>query len=167
MGIDVTWYSHVTPLHGLSDDAAEEMGGTRFCANDDFPGREAPLVGGWHTFQNHGDVLTMGYISYTHWRNWLAKIAGWPSKADPFSSNEASHCVDCWDGAQGPFAELINFSDCEGTLGATVCSKLAKDFAEFDAKAAASGTGYYYEIYKRFRHATETAAATRGAIRFH
>jgi hypothetical protein len=40
-----------------------------------------------------------------------------------------------WNGNKGPFSELINFSDCEGTIGSEVSKKLLKDFEEYKSKA--------------------------------
>jgi hypothetical protein len=74
--------------------------------------------------------------------------------------------VACWNGAQGPFSELIHFSDCEGVIGTAVSKKLAADFAAFDEKAKAAGNERYYAKYQEWRKAFEMAA-NGGAVDFH
>ena len=44
---------------------------------------------------------------------------------------------DAWERTDGPFWELINFSDCEGVIGPKTSAKLAGDFAAFQEKADA------------------------------
>ncbi|EJO27445.1 hypothetical protein QWC_31809, partial [Achromobacter marplatensis] len=104
------------------------------------------------------------------WRDELAKAAGYPKgKYKQHGMDWESHCVECWNGAQGPFSELINFSDCEGAIGTAVSAKLARDFAEFDAKAKDhSGDlgARFYQLYKEFRAVFEMAADS-GAVYFH
>lgn len=53
------------------------------------------------------------------------------------------HDATCWQGATGPFSELINFSDCEGVIGPKTAAKLARDFAAFEAQAEAWGDDFY------------------------
>lgn len=110
------------------------------------------------------------YGGYGAWRNELAKIAGYPAGTyNQYGNDYESHCVACWDGAEGPFSELINFSDCEGLIGAKVAAKLAADFAEFDEKAKAHTSGVwedrFYPKYQEWRAAFEMAA-DGGAVQF-
>lgn len=96
------------------------------------------------------------YSGYNHWRDWLAGLVGTTPEA-------------VWDGAQPPaFRELIDFSDCEGTIGPEVAAKLAKDFADYDekAKAADNDDGFMYQRYQHWRKAFEMAAKN-GAVKFH
>jgi hypothetical protein len=99
------------------------------------------------------------YSGYNWWRNELARMAGYPGRDN---RGETSYCLDCWEGKTGPFSELINFSDCEGTIGSEYSTKLARDFAEFDAKALAMGEEFY-ESYQDWRKAFELAA-DNGAV---
>ena len=74
----------------------------------------------------------------------------------------------CWSGQQGPFCELINFSDAEGIIGASVSAELAKDFAEFQERAASFDWQHphFKELYQQWREAFELAS-DNGAVRFH
>lgn len=68
-----------------------------------------------------------------------------------------------------PFFELINFSDCEGFIGHTVCEKLAKDFRDNEhlipAEEKNCAFPYFYEKYKEWKKALELASDS-GAVQF-
>ena len=74
------------------------------------------------------------------------------------------------NGAQGrPFFELIHFSDCEGIIGPKISAKLAKDFADNQAKAdvyRVDEASWFREKYSDWRRAFEMAA-DNGAVEFH
>lgn len=95
------------------------------------------------------------YSGYNSWRNNLAKLAGWESDHDAWENGKLGDS----------FYELINFSDCEGTLGTEVCKKLLKDFIEFEDKVNKNDT-YFYNLYLEWKKAF-TIAAENGAISFH
>jgi hypothetical protein len=102
------------------------------------------------------------YSGYSEWRNNLAVLAGWRND---------EHAWGTPDGAGTPFMELINFSDCEGVIGAAVSAKLAKDFAEWQERAVQYGAlvdddGWFLEKFGEWRRAFEMAA-DNGAVRFH
>lgn len=93
------------------------------------------------------------YSGYNQWREWLAALAGHGTPETIWNTPSPS----------GPFVEMINFSDCEGTIGPDVSAKLAKDFAEWDERAKVSGEGdggkySNYGRYCNFREAFEAAA---------
>jgi hypothetical protein len=174
MGLDTSWYRGLKKRDDVIFDGDGEPTNVenyyRPYANDDFAGREKPLEHrAVYEYEASGrEGIHMGYGSYNHWRDWLAKIAGWPEKTyRQYDRDWPSHCVDCWNGATGPFSELINFSDCEGAIGAEVAAKLAKDFAEYDEKAKAGARDERdYQIYRDMRFAFEQAAQN-GAVDFH
>lgn len=88
--------------------------------NPHFPGRiEGARAMVPFTFQGSFDFRAGSYGTYGGWRNWLENIV-------VIEHPEA-------------FAELIHFSDCEGTIGPVVCEKLWRDFARYadEAKYAA------------------------------
>lgn len=98
------------------------------------------------------------YSGYGEWRNWLATIAGYKGSED------------VWDNAKegDVFFELINFSDCEGTLGTLVCRKLLNDFIKFQpvVDKISDDYNYYKQRYADWTYAL-TLAADNGAISFH
>jgi hypothetical protein len=57
---------------------------------------------------------------------------------------------------EGPFTELINL--CEDVIGPKVAGKLAKDFADYQTRADATGGDDFIENYRDFRKAFELAA---------
>ena len=69
-----------------------------------------------------------------------------------------------------PFYELINFADCEGTIGATTSKKLNDDFLSHMAQARKvslkKGDSYFYEKFIAWEKAF-AMAADGGFVRFH
>jgi len=107
------------------------------------------------------------YGGYNRWREQLAELAGYPAgDYEQYGRTYQSHCVPCWNGEAGPFSELINFSDCEGVIGASVSAKLAKDFADFQPKADAHEDDRFRMKYAEWRQAFEMASDS-GAVDFH
>jgi hypothetical protein len=170
MGLDITWYRGLTKAVG--NEAFDERGELReeddwlqLYANPDFPGRADDIEEAVAYRPEESDSFSAGsYGYYNFWRDQLAELAGYPKGRT--QDGRESACVPCWNGAQGPFAELINFSDCEGVIGATVSAKLAADFAEHQAKAEAHPDDRFRDRYALWRRAFEKAA-DRGCVDFH
>lgn len=179
MGLDVSAYARIKKLDVLFDDDGDVIDPTsrepveydfKSYHNPDFPGRADDIAARGVYLAEDVVGLSVGYGGYNAWREELAKVAGYPKGSfKQYGRNQESHCVECWKGAQGPFAELINFSDCEGTIGTAVSAKLARDFAEFESKAKAHESDMgerFYTLYDEFRAAFEMAADA-GAVNFH
>lgn len=151
---DKHWQTHVVFSDGLIDGTEKE-----------FPGRTAGLDRDsvFHIDpQNKLGFRAGSYSGYNSWRQWLAKMVG---------IDDLHHW---WENPQpGPFAELLNFSDCEGVIGPEVSKKLAKDFEENREKALelagrmdnTYGT-YWLELYDKWALAFKMAA-DGGAVDFH
>lgn len=155
MGLDITAHRGLTPVGKFDPDSDEEQEISLF-DNTDFPGRMAGLdPNAIYEAKDSVGFNAGSYSGYNIWRDQLAKIAGYPSASYVWKS-KAKYT---------PFEELINFSDCEGTIGPIVAAKLAKDFADFDETASLSGD-YFYAKYKEWRNAFEMAA-DNGAVEFH
>ena len=171
MGLDVSSFSKLKPAPDAErdedGDLADYENHTQFYDNPDFPGRiEGVVAEQAYTIEGECDHLSMGYGRYNGWRDELAKLAGYPLESyQNYGARAESHCVACWNGAAGPFAEQINFSDCEGTIGPVVSAKLAKDYAEFADKAEQVG-GAFWDYYQKWRRAFELGADS-GAVNFH
>lgn len=171
MGLDITAYSKLVEAPDAERDSDGQLvdydNFTSFYSNDAFPGRMQGLTEGM-AYRTNGECsgLSAGYGSYNAWREELAKLAGYPAEMrEQYGRQVESYCAACWGGAQGPFAEQINFSDCEGTIGPVVSAKLAKDYAEFAEKAETVG-GYFWEKYQEWRAAFDLGA-DNGAVSFH
>jgi hypothetical protein len=135
----------------------------------DYPERANGLPSG----PVHGEVVfgfrAGSYSGYNEWREQLAKLAGYPAVLHRSSwekEQRARHAAGAWAATEGPFWELINFSDCEGTIGPRVAFKLAKDFAEWQERADAIDDDYFKSKYAEWRRAFETAQDF-GAVDFH
>lgn len=87
------------------------------------------------------------YAGYNNFRNELSKLAGYKDS------------LDIWNNKyQGPFVELINFSDCEGTIGFKISSKLLSDFKDFNDLAKLHPDPFFYENYRNWTKACEMAS---------
>jgi hypothetical protein len=76
------------------------------------------------------------------------------------------HDAAAWGMSEGPFWELIHFSDCEGTIGPEVSAKLAQDFARYQDQADAHPDERFRDLYATWRTAFEMASQG-GAVDFH
>lgn len=172
MGLDATWYRGLKKRDDVVFDGDGEPTNVdryfRPYANPDFPGREGSLDHkAVYEYEGAGDAWSGAYSRYSRWREWLAKVAGYPLLSyKEYGRDQPSYCVACWNGASGPFSELINFSDCEGVIGPEIAAKLAKDFEAFDGIAKSSDEEDFYARYQAWRTAFEQAALN-GAVAFH
>jgi hypothetical protein len=157
MGLDITAYRKIEPVRKWKgDDDGYDEGLARFWILPDFKAaaddvKEETL----YRYAEEFDFRAGSYSGYNAWRAWLAGLVGTtPEKV--------------WNNPKpGPFVELINFADNEGTIGPKTAAKLAKDFAEYDSHAKKASTdGWEYERYQHWRKAMEMAA-DGGAISFH
>lgn len=136
--------------------------------NTAFPGSCKGLQTGaiyLHTGREH--MWSSSYHSYGNWREQLAKLAEYPM--EPYQAYKGAtaqlmHVAGAWSSDKGPFWELVNFSDCEGTLGTEVCRKLLRDFIQFEHKAATMRESFQagYQTWKR----TFEFASDNGAVDF-
>jgi hypothetical protein len=176
MGLDITAYSGLV----LRPDAAPDEDGspvdydkfwraypeTIEASEKHFPGRSDGIASGaTYGFSTKFRFRAGSYGGYGEWRHWLARLVGYDSARDIWEQSDAG----------GPFVELIHFSDCEGVIGPGVAAKLAKDFAEWEERAAAwaSDDGddaddavWFLQKYREWKHAFELAA-DGGAVEFH
>jgi hypothetical protein len=169
MVLDVSAYSNIKLLENVHldedgdpvDDAEELVDYFQPCVNAHYPSHAEGIENGaLYGYEEEFGFCAGSYSGYNTWRNSLAHLAGYES---------AKHV---WDhpGLVGPFVELINFSDCEGVIGASLSAKLAKDFADFNDRAkktaAKYGGDWFYSLYQEWQKAFELAAQN-GAISFH
>lgn len=180
MGLGVTAFSKLTKLDALFDESGEPVNPqTRERYKDyfkayvsaDFPsqadGIEDRAV---YSYEAYGRFWSASYGRYNSWRETLAKLAGY--EAVPYEtvpgykpSEVMSHQVGAFEVNEGPFHELVCFSDCDGVIGPKVAAKLAKDFANWDERARALGDDWFYSKYQEWRQCFEMAADA-GAVSF-
>lgn len=179
MGLDITAYRKVRFVReARGDDDDDDL--NRLGPNSDFPAQADGLPDGFYECSGSRRAAIAAvyeggppdpdrlkfragsYSGYSEWRSRLAKMAGYSADhGGPWEVPEA-----------GPFVELVNFSDCEGTIGPRTSAKLAKDFADWQerAKAFAESQGvdgeWFMSLYAKWRQAFEMAAG-EGAVDFH
>lgn len=172
MGLDITAYRKVvkeTDVPLTEDGDPVNWGKYRKAwVNPAFPGREGSIENG--AIYSHEEAFGFragGYGWFGEWREMLAKIAGYPAaEAETHRGVQILHAASCWNGATGPFSELINFADNEGILGPEVSKKLLADFIAFEDQARASEDPDFVESYLEWKHAFELAA-DGGMVDFH
>jgi hypothetical protein len=185
MGLDITAYSKLVKLDAVFDADGEPIDPEtrepldwhnymRVYVNSDFPGRSGSLEHkGCYTYGEDFGFRAGSYGGYNEWREQLAKFAGYPTllyeRVQGYApSAKERHDAAAWNGmCEGlPFVELVNFSDCEGVICAEVAAKLARDFAEHDERAKATGDDWFYGRYCDWRKAFELASDA-GCVTFH
>jgi hypothetical protein len=168
MGLDISAYSHIKVLENVlfdeDGDPVDENGKLlqidkcfQPLINPHYPKH----AGNIEDKAAYGYEQTFGfragsYSGYNLWRDSLAQLARYRSAEDVWNN----------PGLEGPFVELIHFSDCEGVIGAEISAKLSKDFADFDDQAKTHAIGPFYYLYEKWRDAFALAAQD-GAVEFH
>lgn len=157
MGLDVTWYRQCQKT--------DHEDGADFEArnNPNYPQRSDQIEDrSFYVALASGGIACGAYSRYNRWREELAKMVGYPATGeDEFHKHSAS----AWAASSGPFWELINFSDCEGTIGAGPSKKLVADFRQWKPQADAIG-GEFADQYAKWQHAFEQAS-DNGCVDFH
>lgn len=164
MGLDITAYQKLAPAPAAAlDEDGNPADYKNFVSISDhmlawtekeWPGRTAGLTPGVYSFAGSFAFRAGSYSGYNDWRDQLAIMA----------RGIGASRVWKLEGDRGPFAELINFADNEGTIGPVVAAKLAKDFADFQGKAGvwldarADMTAWFRQSYANWRKAFEMAA---------
>ena len=164
MGLQITAYSRLEKVRDEDVELGEyhqpiDKRIVTFFNNPDFPYHIADIVFGdfYITKGEQYSFRAGSYSGYSDWRNWLARVAGYQDANEVWSKKQL-----------GAFVELINFSDCEGTIGPIIAAKLAKDFKEYEEKAKAikDQLPFALERYYDWKKCCEIAAK-KGAIKFH
>lgn len=170
MGLDITAYKNLKLTDIPADEDLETDGNYTMLYPEQSPDVVGDLTSDYfYEYEDSMGFNAGSYSGYNNWRNDLARLAGYPLEQYKgyFDIVSESHCVACWNGAKGPFSELINFSDCDGIIGTEVAKKLAKDFADFQEKANTfEAYNFWLEKYNYWRKAFEMASEN-GAVVFH
>ncbi len=168
MGLDITAYSRIEMIDAVYDQDGEPIDPTtrKPIGGDFYRPSENPhydradgIRPGVYRYAKAIRHHAGSYGGYNRWREQLAELAGWPRiPHEEDGANRPSCAASAWNATEGPFWELIAFSDCEGTIGAVTAAKLAKDFANHQAKADAHEDERFRAKYKEWRAAFELAA---------
>lgn len=173
MGLDVSAYSQAKKIdchfnadgEPIDPKTGELIDGVQAFVNPDYPERADEIED--RAVYSVGDSAGMragSYGGYNQWREWLAELAGYEKGSyEQWGKTYDSFAATVWNGATGPFCELINFSDCEGIIGPKTSAKLLKDFEEHKDKA---GGGYEGDKYREWMELFRLAA-NGGFVSFH
>ena len=131
MGLDISYYSD---LKFMPEIDKEKFNNGNYnwdeyvylYSSPHFYTRILPLKEGTYKGKRHHSFRAGSYSGYNFWRERLSKLAI-GVLADVVWKNEDKY-------ENQAFYELINFSDCEGTLGTEVCQKLHRDFVKYHRK---------------------------------
>lgn len=195
MGLDITAYENSTFVSKgeytddgwVSDDGSTETDinwsdhhVVNF--NYDCPGREEGLENeGLYTNGDDPYSFRAGsYSGYSWYRDQLAELAEYEpvyelpeflkgSFRDDYLRNyikEHPHYASASISQNGPFFEQINFSDCEGVLGTTVCQRLLMDYDKYAETVKKHENSHFIELYSSW-HEAFRKAANNGHIDFH
>lgn len=165
MGLDITAYKNVTLIEvvsGVEEYEEKYPDSDRYdftYINDDFPGRNEPIV--HHGVYEVGDKFGLRAGSYSGYNQWRAELSQVALGVMP---QMVWHNFDKFAGL--PFVELIHFSDCEGILGTVVSKKLLKDFQDYQEEADSHPDRWFAQKYNDWRKAFEYAAEN-GYVDFH
>lgn len=158
MGLDITAHRQMYAVECADPESGEAYEDDVFTVwiNPDFPGRANGIPDG-RAFKaaESFDFRAGSYGGYSAWRDMLSLLA----------LNKPAPAV--WAMPEdGPFVELIHFSDCEGVIGPDVSCKLAADFARYQTIADTHRDAYFREKYAAWRKAFEMAS-DNGCVCFH
>lgn len=180
MGLDITAYRKIEKLDCVFDSdgypidpkTGEPLDWQTYffaCVNPEFP-RQADGIkdGNCYKFEEDYKFRAGSFLGYNHWREQLAKLAGYPAVLAPIGNMllEKRHDEGAEKSGGGPFYELICFSDCEGVIGPKTSAKLAQDFQAFQESADQHEDERFRSRYNDWRKAFEMASES-GCVRFY
>lgn len=177
MGIDIIAFKNIKKVDCVFDIDGEPIDPvtreyidnvTTFYKNPDFPGRADEIEDDCcYEYEDTEHFFRRSYGRYNYLRNMLAQLAGYPLRQydDDYQKNIDTFCLDCWEGKEGPFSELINFSDCEGVIDSKNSKKLFSDFEKFQNKANKFQDDEFLYFYNSIRDAFKMAS-DNGVVRF-
>lgn len=110
-----------------------------------------------------GDEMHFRAGSYSGYNMWRAELCQRALGIDPRKLWE-----DPDKFAGKPFVGLINFSDCEGSIGGEVARKLSVDFENHRETMSKGyvGASWFFDYYEKWL-AAFAIAADSGVVRFH
>lgn len=156
MGLDITGYSKIVRVEGAGNDPAVPV--VDVWANcREFAARAVDVPEGTYTYASRVEGSRTSYTTYNRWRDTLC----W-----------AVHRIaqeKFWDTGMpdDAFYDLINFSDCEGTIGTAACKRLSEDFTANREKFSrvVGSDGLFMQMYDQ-NAAAFAAGADGGCVTF-
>lgn len=173
MGLDITVYEIIKEasldvIKAIEQaecryEKAEDLGVNLPFDNTDFPGRMDGMRSVPHYAKAVGGFRAGSYGGYNAWRRSLAQLVG-IQVIETWWAKVARSGPSCAQAV--PFWQLLNFSDCEGSIGPVVSAELARDFDEWKERAMKHGDERWRELYLKWQEAFRLAANS-GWVGFH
>ena len=157
MGLDISYYTNLRLVEPqpATTEAGYKKDYLYVTVDKSFQDQADGLAHGMFYHAMYIDGFRAGsYSGYGYWRDRLAQVAL------GMTANEVWNL----DRDVKAFGELINFSDCEGTIGSKTSAKLAKDFTEYAGRIkerlnlSEEMDAYFWEQYQNWMQAFKTAA---------
>lgn len=164
MGLQITAYNRLELVEGCKEQEKDYFENVNSRVITLFDNPEFPFhigtLNGQSLYKVKGQSFSFrsgNTKSFKDWKEWLAKVGGYGSLSDAWKSKH-----------YGPFLELLNFSDSEGTIGPVLARKLSQDFNDYEkfAKEKSNDLTYGYEFYKNWKKAFNLAAKDNGVVIF-
>ncbi|MBD2161407.1 hypothetical protein H6F46_11970 [Limnothrix sp. FACHB-1083] len=193
MGLYVTAYSRIVRVEGYNDNDELPDGVTQLFVSDGPPDLAGGINDGYYRFEDCHCFCAGSGHGYGDWLDELARLAGYAPPKEFLDQligelsairdgrvvttpqQMARRLQDWAEGlgspsewvksGDGPFSELIDFSSA-GVIGTGYCQKLAKDFADFEAKANTHDNLWFRKRYADWQKAFELASGG-GAVYLH
>ena len=166
MGLDIVAFEHASPVIPCDQDLEEDDEHVVAWVDEDMARSLRGLQMG-RCYETSGNVIEFragSYSGYNKWRDELARRA--------LDLPAATVWEDPSRFVEAPFFELINFSDCEGTIGPDAAADLATDFCALRARIAAQPLAnpqeetWFMDVHDQFQEAFELAASGGGLVLF-
>jgi hypothetical protein len=154
MGLDVYAFANAHRIGESGCAGDDDPTVTSILISRDFPKHAQGLTDGEYRFTERRHGVGLGYGRYNDWRDSLARFAGFNSASQVWKECPLT----------GDFVELINFTDCDGTIGHKLCVKLYNDFRRNAVRAESYATEEWRTYYKDFLAIFKFAAENNGII---
>jgi hypothetical protein len=135
MGVSIRAYNNIRKSdYVLPEDEEDTPDGiVKLVALARWPRQSAGIVDqGMYSYATMISERIGSYPGYSSFRNLLAQIAEYSLLDDDRYPYQAAACY----ASEGPFQELLSFSDCSGTINNEVVVKLLADFRKYEKEIA-------------------------------
>jgi hypothetical protein len=166
MGLDIVAFEHANPVIACDQDQEEHDNHIVAWVDKNMERSLRGLEIG-RCYDVAGDDIGFRAGSYSGYNEWREALAQRALGLSAFAVWE-----DPPRFVEQPFFELINFSDCQGTIGPDAASDLAGDFGALRARIAAQPLpdpdeeAWFMDVYGQFQEAFELAASGGGLVLF-
>lgn len=177
MGLDISVYTDAKPLEeqpakdadGHWPESVWDLDGAVYAWADE--GNERSLRGlspeTWYSAAYSHGFRAGSYSGYNRFREDLCRAALGVEPRKVWNDAAAY--------TERPFYELINFSDCEGTIGPEAAADLYRDFGEQEEAVLAAVAGtldemdleWFAGLYAEWKEAFRVASQGHGIVEFH